>query len=167
MTNLLCLPVATVICILTSCASTPKTTEGIYRGERAVVINGEACAPDNAPAAVKRAIAAVNRINELPYQYGGGHGRDCYGLDCSGTASHVLRNAGLLDGSMPSDGFKKYGRSGPGRYITVFARDGHVFLTICGLRLDTTSNGNGHVGPRWHEKPRNIKGFTLRHPPGL
>ena len=91
----------------------------------------------------------------------------CYGLDCSGSTSHVLRAAGLMNGSMPSKGFQKYGKSGPGKYITVFARDGHVFMTICGLRFDTTSSGSGHVGPRWMTKPRNTQGFRLRHPTGV
>jgi hypothetical protein len=68
---------------------------------------------------------------------------------------------------MPSKGFRNYGKPGAGKYITIFARDGHVFMTICGLRFDTTSNGSGHVGPRWMTMPRNLKGFKLRHPPGL
>ena len=152
--------------LLTGCSSTPKNTEGAYRGQRAVIINGEAVAPSSAPAAVKRAIAAANRINHLPYQFGGGHGRACWGLDCSGTVSHVLRNAGLLEGSMPSKGFLNYGKAGPGKYITIFARDGHVFMTICGLRLDTTSHGRSEVGPRWVPKPRTTKGFRMRHPAG-
>ncbi len=158
---------ATLVCFLASCSSTPKNTESVYSGRRAVIVNGEASAPSNAPSAVKRAIAAANNINHLPYQFGGGHGRPCYGLDCSGSTSHVLRAAGLIDGSMPSKGFLKYGKSGPGKYITIFARDGHVFMTICGLRFDTTSGGSGHVGPRWMTKPRSTKGFKLRHPPGL
>lgn len=160
------LAVATA-CLLASCSSTPKTTESVYRGKRAVIINGEAYAPANAPAAVKRCVAAANRINDLPYQFGGGHGRASFGLDCSGTVSHVLRNAGLINGSMPSKGFTNYGKSGPGKYITIYARDGHVFMTICGLRLDTTSHGDGEAGPRWMAKPRSTKGFKMRHPPGL
>src|SRR5687768_6066026 len=158
---------ATLLCLLPSCSSTPKNTESVYRGPRAVIMNGEAYAPRGVPRAVERVVEAANEINHLPYQFGGGHGRRCYGLDCSGTASHVLRNAGLLKDCMPSKGFKNYGKAGPGKYITVFARDGHVFMTICGLRFDTTSNGSGHVGPRWMTKPRSTKGFKLRHPPGL
>src|SRR6188508_365588 len=91
---------------LASCSSTPKNTENVYRGERAVIINEQAVAPSGVPASVKRAIAAANRINGLPYQFGGGHGRACYGLDCSGTVSHVLRNAGLINDCMPSKAFR-------------------------------------------------------------
>jgi hypothetical protein len=103
----------------------------------------------------------------MPYIFGGGHGGPSRGLDCSGTVSYVLRTCGLIQGSITSSGFKKYGNSGPGKYITIYARDGHVFMTICGLRLDTTSQGSGHIGPRWNEKPRTTKTFVMRHPPGL
>lgn len=161
------LVIMAALCPLVSCSSTPQNSESVYRGPRAVIINGEATAPSSVPASVKRAIAAANEINHLPYQFGGGHGRACFGYDCSGTASYVLRNAGLLDGSTTSKAFGKYGKAGPGRYITVYARDGHVFMTICGIRFDTTSGGSGHVGPRWMSNPRNIKGFKMRHPPGL
>jgi len=155
-------------CLLCSCGSTPKTTATGYRGPQAVIVNNDVVAPDNVPSAVKRAIRAGNEINHLPYQFGGGHGsRPSYGLDCSGTASYVLRSAGLMNGSMPSKGFLKYGKPGPGKYITIYVRDGHVFMTICGVRLDTTSHGSGEVGPRWMTKPRNTRGFKMRHPPGL
>jgi hypothetical protein len=152
---------------LVSCKSAPKSTGSGYKGPQAALVNGDVVPPSNVPSAVKRAIQAANEINHLPYQFGGGHGRPCYGLDCSGSTSHVLRHAGLLKGSMPSKGFLKYGKSGPGKYITIYVRDGHVFMTICGVRFDTTSGGSGHVGPRWMMKPRSTKGFKLRHPPGL
>lgn len=171
MSRFLRIAAALLLVSLASCASSKpkgKTTEGTYRGARAILINGDAAAPSNVPAAVKRAIAAANAINHLPYQFGGGHGNKvCYGLDCSGTVSHVLRNSGLMTGSMTSKGFREFGKPGPGKYISVYARDGHAFMTICGLRLDTTSNGSGHVGPRWHTKPRSTKGFRVRHPSGL
>jgi hypothetical protein len=157
---------AAALCLLVSCSSTPKNTAAGYRGPRAAMVNDDVVPPSNAPPAVKRAIYAANQINHLPYQFGGGHGRPCYGLDCSGSVSHVLRNAGLMESSMPSNGFLKYGKSGPGKYISVYARDGHVFMTICGVRFDTTSGGSGHVGPRWMTKPRNTKGFKVRHPDG-
>jgi hypothetical protein len=167
MTHLLRLLALAGLCFLVSCSSTPKTSDKGYRGRPAVLVNNDVVPPDNVPNTVKRAIHAANRINHLPYQFGGGHGRGGYGLDCSGTVSHVLRNAGIIQGSMTSRGFMKYGKSGPGKYITIYARDGHVFMTICGIRLDTTSGGSGHVGPRWMTKPRSLKGFKVRHPPGL
>jgi len=157
-----------VVCLslLVSCASSKKTTEDYYDGPRAVFVNGQAVAPRRAPKAVHRAVAAANAIQSAPYQYGGGHGSPSSGLDCSGSVSYVLRHAGLIGSAMPSSAYRKYGRSGQGKWITVFARSGHVFMTICGLRLDTSSQGTG-IGPRWSTKPRNTKGFTVRHPAGL
>lgn len=157
---------AAALSLLVSCASSNKTTEDYYDGPRAIFANGAVVAPRRAPAAVHRAVAAANAIQGASYQYGGGHGRSSSGLDCSGSVSYVLRQAGLLETSMPSSAFRKYGRSRQGKWITVFARPGHVFMTICGIRLDTSSRGTG-IGPRWTTKPRNTKGFQARHPAGL
>ena len=43
-------------------------------GNRAILRNGVAYAPANAPANVKSAIWAVNTIRSKPYRWGGGHG---------------------------------------------------------------------------------------------
>lgn len=121
----------------------------------------------DAPEPVKRAIAAGNHIVGRPYIYGGGHRSfDCRGYDCSGTASFVLHGAGLLATPMPSDCFRNYGSSGPGNWITIYARRGHVFMTVAGLRIDTGYNGQGE-GPKWSTMSRPAKGCVLRHPPGL
>jgi hypothetical protein len=132
------------------------TTEGDY-----------AVAPEGAPEQVQAAIAAGNQIVGAPYRRGGGHGRSdggCY--DCSGAVSYVLRNAGLLRDSMPSKGFRRYGHSGAGEWISVWAEDGHVFLTVAGLRFDTGWHGNTE-GPRWTTKSRPARGYVMRHPAGL
>jgi hypothetical protein len=132
------------------------------------VVNGLAEVDDDAPDEVKAAIAAGNRIAGLPYRYGGGRceGIDEGGYDCSGAASYVLREAGLLGDWMTSSGFQKYGRSGRGDWITVYARSGHVFLEVAGLRFDTGWHGQGE-GPRWTTKSRTSKSTVLRHPSGL
>ena len=163
---LLRLLLAAALSLLVSCASPKRSSDEYYDGPRAVFINGEVVAPRRAPAAVHRAVAAANAIQAAPSQFGGGHGRPSGGLDCSGSVSYVLRKAGLLETSMPSSAYRKYGRSGEGKWITVFARPGHVFMTICGIRLDTSSRGTG-IGPRWTIKPRATKGFHARHPAGL
>lgn len=135
-------------------------------GRTATLSGGIAQAPAGAPAAVRRAIAAGNRLQGMPYRYGGGHGSNASGYDCSGTASYVLREAGLLRGSMPSSQFMQYGKKGYGNWITVYARKGHVFLTVAGLRLDT--GGSGNQGPRWKPERRKVpSGTVVRHPPGL
>ena len=166
--------VLSVACGISSCSGNKHTHkksryEVAYKTNtrQAVLVNGRAVAPRNAPPAVKRAIAAANRIQGLPYKWGGGHARlNDTGYDCSGAASYVLRNAGLLEDQMPSRGFLKYGKRGEGKWITVCARNGHVYLVIAGLRFDTQGQTR-QDGPRWRTKLRNRKGHAVRHPPGL
>jgi hypothetical protein len=67
---------------------------------------------------------------------------------------------------MPSRGFRRYGQSGDGQWISVWARKGHVFLVVAGLRFDTGWNGDGD-GPRWTAKSRPARGYVIRHPSGL
>jgi hypothetical protein len=103
----------------------------------------------------------------MPYKWGGGHAHHHdTGYDCSGMASYVLREAGLLNGSLTSKGFLDYGKRGEGKWITIYVRDGHVFLTVAGLRLDTGGSSN-RSGPRWRPETRQVKGNYVRHPRGL
>jgi hypothetical protein len=67
---------------------------------------------------------------------------------------------------MPSSGYFVYGKKGYGKWITVYTRKGHVFMTIAGLRLDT-GWGADRSGPRWHTRTRPASGTVVRHPPGL
>lgn len=156
---------------LVSCSSQVKARKQVsYRfehGRTAMLKNGVAYAPRNAPPAVKRAIAAGNRLQGKPYKWGGGHARhNDSGYDCSGTVSYVLREAGLMKGSMPSSGYFNYGKKGEGRWITIYIRKGHVFVTIAGLRLDTGGSG-ARSGPRWKPQTREGRGHVMRHPAGL
>jgi peptidoglycan hydrolase-like protein with peptidoglycan-binding domain len=117
------------------------------------------------PAAVARAIAAANRIATKPYRYGGGHASfEDSAYDCSGSVSYVLHAAGVLDAPMASGAFMSYGRPGPGKYITIYAKPSHMFMTINGRRFDTGYGGNGN---RWASGSRPTAGYTVRHPPGL
>ena len=135
-------------------------------GKTATLHGQHAVAPAGAPHAVKAAIAAANRIAGLPYSYGSGHTRElCSAYDCSGAASWVLCQAGLLDEPTTSSSFRSYGSHGKGRWITVCARDGHVFLTIAGLRFDT--GWSGGQGPHWTTRGRPMNGAVMRHPHGL
>jgi hypothetical protein len=138
-------------------------------GNRALLRNGVAYAPSNAPERVKSAIWAVNTIRTKPYHWGGGHGSfSDSGYDCSGTVSFALHHAGALNQPLPSSDLTRFGERGRGRWITVYARHGHTFATIAGLRLDTTDFRYGSdVGPRWHNDGRDTWGFEARHPAGL
>ena len=132
-------------------------------GKTAVLHNGKAIPPRNAPSQVKRAIAAAN-----PYRLGRGHRRhhDTH-YDCSGSTSFVLKEAGLLTSTRHSRLFLNYGQKGAGDWISIYAKNGHVFMVICGLRFDTTGSGRRGEGPRWRVDGRNTRHFLVRHPTGL
>ncbi|MGI8596831.1 MAG: hypothetical protein ACR2LY_06045 [Thermoleophilaceae bacterium] len=142
---------------------------------KARIVGGQAVAPANAPAAVKTAIAAANKIAHLPYRYGGGHGKvEDTAYDCSGAISYALIKAGLLPAPLASGPFMQWGEPGAGRWITVYAHGGHAFVVIAGLRFDTGFRGRESAlsgttpgkGPRWgYARP--TAGFVARHPAGL
>jgi cell wall-associated NlpC family hydrolase len=144
-----------------------NTTAFLATGARARVLgDGSAMAPDNAPEVVKRVILAANEIAKFPYKWGGGHGawRDS-GYDCSGSVSFALAGAGLLNRPLTSGLFMNYGAPGRGRWITIYANPGHIFMVVAGLRFDTS--GQGRAGTRWQAEPRSTAGFAVRHIPGL
>jgi hypothetical protein len=128
---------------------------------------GQASAPEDAPAAIKAAIAAANSIAATPYVWGGGHGSwYSYGYDCSGAVSFALYGAGLLDTPLVSGALAGYGEPGPGKWITIYANATHTYMTIAGLRWDTSGNPDGVSGPRWHTEPPYPDGYEVRHPAG-
>jgi cell wall-associated NlpC family hydrolase len=132
----------------------------------AALVRGRAIAPVDAPAAVKRVIAAANRIRTKPYVWGGGHGRWWDGgYDCSGAVSYALHGGELIDSPLPSGPMASWGSAGAGRWITVYANAGHAYAVIAGLRWDTSGNTSG-TGPRWHADMASSAGFVARHPPG-
>jgi cell wall-associated NlpC family hydrolase len=149
-------------------STTPEVAAPTGPPGKAMLVNGRAIAPANAPAAVKKVIAAANKIRTKPYVYGGGHARwwDS-GYDCSGAVSFALRGAGLIDTPMPSGSLTGWGSAGKGSWITVYANGGHAYAVIAGLRWDTAGNTSG-TGPRWHKSLRAAAGgpFTARHPDG-
>ena len=138
-------------------------------GSRAVLRRGIAYAPSRAPQSVKQAIWAANSLTRKPYTWGGGHG-SFYdrGYDCSGTVSFALHGAGAIAAPLPSSDLMRYGERGRGRWLTIYARPGHTFAVIAGLRLDTTDFQNGgNTGPRWHADLRDTRGYVARHPAGM
>ena len=153
--------------ILAGCASAPPYSYRYVPGRTAELDGGLASAPPAAPVALHAAVAAGNSIAGLPYARGGGHrsGR-VSAYDCSGAASYVLREAGLLGDSMPSSGFRHYGEKGAGEWISIYARRNHVFLVLAGLRFDTGYTGSTK-GPRWTTRSRPTSGAVVRHPRGL
>lgn len=136
-------------------------------GESVILRNGYAVAPRHAPPVVHRIVAAGNRIKGLPYKFGGGHRRvDDNGYDCSGAVSYVLIKSGLLQFPLTSKKLRSYGRRGKGDWVTLYARNGHTFLTVGGLRFDTGYHGEGR-GPTWTTWNRPTRGHVMRHPQAL
>lgn len=151
-------------------ASAFPATGPTVPGRVAKLENGVAYAPAEAPRSVQRAIWAANQLRSKPYRYGGGHASFTdSGYDCSGTVSYALGAAGVVKSPLSSSGFRLFGAKGQGRWITVYARNGHTFAVIAGLRLDTTpyNNWRGRWAPRWQSNYRHPAGFVARHPNGL
>ncbi len=93
-------------------------------------------------------IWAGNELIGLPYIYGGGHGSFISpGYDCSGTVSFALHGGDLLSIPEDSSEFEAWGSHGAGRWVAIFANPGHAYMTVAGLRLDT-SPAEDPVQPR-------------------
>ncbi|CAN5542952.1 hypothetical protein BH10ACT11_BH10ACT11_00810 [soil metagenome] len=180
----LCLCLALALCALVGPSAAQAGSGGVgvgggsgggqtVKGKKAKLVNGKALAPKSAPASVKRAIAAGNAIRHKPYRLGGGHAKwKDSAYDCSGAASYVLGKYGArkLDAPMPSGSFNKYGRSGAGKWITVYSNGGHMYVKVAGLRFDTSNTGSRKDGPRWTTDVKGGKAngpFHVRHPVGL
>jgi peptidoglycan hydrolase CwlO-like protein len=135
-------------------------------GGIAVDTGGMVQPPPGAPAAVREVIAAGNAIATLPYIWGGGHASfQADGYDCSGSVSYALAAAGLVSAPMVSGDFESWGEPGPGRWITVYASDGHVWMEVAGWRFDTVALAED--GTRWAQGGGEFAGFVVRHPAGL
>ena len=149
-------------------STTPEAEDPTAPPGKAMLVNGRAIPPAGAPPAVKKVIAAANKIRSKPYVWGGGHGRWWdRGYDCSGAVSFALHGGGFLSSPLPSGPMESWGSAGHGRWITVYANGGHAYAVIAGLRWDTAGNTSG-TGPRWHKSLRAAASgpFTARHPAG-
>jgi hypothetical protein len=161
-------------------------TTGTVSGATAQISsNGMALAPAAAPAAVQALITAGNEIIGKPYPQPDVH----YGpldvlwpaYDCSGATSYVLYRAGLLgDSALVSGQFESSGASGPGKWITIYANKGHVFIEVAGIVLNTAwyssvQPSTPDSGPRWQPASTvqaqingdTHGGFVVRHPVGF
>ncbi|MGH2906587.1 MAG: hypothetical protein ACRDKI_07435 [Solirubrobacterales bacterium] len=129
--------------------------------------DGSAIPPIGAPDAINGVVAAGNAIKNYPYIWGGGHASfQARGYDCSGSVSYALAGGGLLDAPLTSGELANWGEPGPGKYITIYANGGHVFMFVGGLRFDTSFR-DGPRGSRWQDSKRSLAGFEIRHPAGL
>lgn len=147
-----------------------------------ILPSGLAAAGEEAPAAVKRMVAAGNRLFHAAYLYGGAHGTPLRELqpayDCSSAVSYLLYWGGVLGGEYAEDSteLESYGDPGPGRYVTIYANAAHAFIYVGGLRFDTveapqwdSGPNSGKPGPKWRVSSSvpDWSTWTVRHPPGL
>jgi cell wall-associated NlpC family hydrolase len=145
---------------------------GTNLDQAAIDSRGLAIIPDTAPRKLVALMHAANDVAHKPYVYGGGHGRVAGEIwtdsayDCSGSVSYALASAGYLDGPETSGTLMRFGKPGPGKWVTIFANEGHTFMVVAGLRFDTS--GRQNTGTRWQPADaRSYAGFTVRHPVGL
>jgi hypothetical protein len=153
---------------------TPGTQTKILR-------SGLAAAGEEAPAAVKRMVAAGNRLFGATYLYGGAHGTPLSRLqpayDCSSAVSYVLHAGGVF-GQYAEDSTElaSYGEPGPGRFVSIYANAAHAFMYVAGLRFDTveapeydSGPNSGKPGPKWRVSASvpNWSTWTVRHPRSL
>ncbi len=136
-------------------------------GGNSVGGNGTIPIPPNVPEAIQRVIAGANAIADFPYVFGGGHGSfvdNAY--DCSGSVSYALAAGGLLSAPETSGELESWGAPGPGRYITIEAAAGHVYMYVDGVMYNTAGR-SGVYASRWQVKPVDNSGYVTRHWPGL
>lgn len=155
---------------MTSATGPTPRPELLVPGTAARFVDGLAAAPISVPAVVQDLIWAGNELIGLPYIYGGGHGSFISpGYDCSGTVSFGLHGGNLLAAPADSSEFETWGSHGAGRWVAVFSNPGHAYMTVAGLRLDTSpaEDPADLQGPRWRPLRQTNAGFVVRHPLGL
>jgi hypothetical protein len=139
------------------------TSNSHARPGKARLVHGKAIAPSNAPARVVGVIEAANRIAKgKGYCYGGGHAKfksRCY--DCSGSVSYALHGGNFVRRPMASGDLMHWGRGHRGRWITVYSNPGHAYMTVAGLRFDTSMTRGS--GPGWSKQMRSSSGYRKRH----
>jgi len=154
--------------VTSTAGTTPTTSTTNASGTKATLVNGLAVAPADAPAVVKRVIAAANQIATTPYEYGGGHGSwTSSGYDCSGSVGYALHGGGLLSQTEDSGQMETYGLPGHGQWISLWTNAGHVYAQIAGLWFDTAAQSSSNDDDRWSTtRISPASGFIERHPRG-
>ncbi len=88
------------------------------------------------------------------------------GYDCSGSVSYALAAGGLLNAPLVSGELASWGAPGPGKWITIYANDGHTFMDVDGMWFDTAGR-SGPYASRWLVSTPPLAGYAVRHPPGF
>jgi hypothetical protein len=152
----------------------PGTTTTVQRTPAAVLPStpGRATGHPAIDKTVDELKQQMNTIDDarVPYSWGGGHQKKLAAnspvtpLDCSGAVSRALG----IDPRVASQ-FKAWGASGPGKRVTIYAKDSHVLMEVDG-HFWGTSRTNPGGGAGWIKRSAlssaYLKGFVARHPPG-
>jgi hypothetical protein len=129
-------------------------------------------------AAVDKAYAKAKWISgkKWSYKWGGGHGSFAGPYDCSGAVSAVLHAAGWLKSPETTVGLANWGHAGPGRFLTVWVKNGgpgggHTFIEFHMPGKGVQHWGTGNWGKSWDGAGFNPQlhphaGFSPRHWPG-
>jgi cell wall-associated NlpC family hydrolase len=119
------------------------------------------------PLPISEVIAGGNAIADFPYVYGGGHASFVdRAYDCSGSVSYALAAARLIAAPETSGQLEHWGKPGPGRWLTIFANAGHTFMIVDGVWFDTAGRAGPH-STRWLRPTPSLRGYVVRHYPGL
>ena len=114
--------------------------------------------------------AAGDRITGTPYVYGGAHGVSraftSPAYDCSSSSAYVLYYGGFVDrtSNYTSLNFVPfvhltqgvYLLPGPGKYITIYANPGHMWMYVNGRWWD-----DGAAAKWWTSQPQDSSGFIV------
>jgi Transglycosylase SLT domain len=169
-------------------AALTATTVQFITGVRATLSPSDghqALIPVGVPPVVQAMLVAGDELQGLPYGPGGHPDpRGALEEDCSSTVNYVLYRAGvraigeIVNENPLAQDYVHWGLPGPGRWVTIYSTmspTNHTFMTIAGLRLDTSHNGTD-TGPNWSEDgPRwrvldhipTWAHWSVRHPPDL
>jgi hypothetical protein len=171
-----------------SLAAQTETPVRFVAGAQARLMPGDghvALLPVLAPPVVQAMLVAGNELQSLAYGPGGHPDpRGSPEQDCSSTINWVLYRSGvrplgeILRANPLAQDYVHWGARGPGRWVTIYSTDSptpHTFMTIAGLRLDTSHNGTDvgpnrdEDGPRWRlfDRIPEWAHWSVRHPPGL
>jgi hypothetical protein len=168
-----------------SATPTPVRLVDGYRAELAPGDGHLALIPAGVPSVIQAMVIAGNELQDLAYGPGGhpdprGVGEE----DCSSTVNYVLYRSGvrpiaeIVSRNPLAQDYVSWGAPGPGRWVTIYSTiepTPHTFMTIAGLRLDTSHNGTDvgpnrdQDGPRWRilDHIPTWAHWSVRHPPGL
>jgi hypothetical protein len=131
---------------------------------------GRAVIPRGAPRRVRRLVWHLNSIVGKRGRRGGAQVKLAHRGDRGAAVlSYGLIKSGLLRSPMTCGRFAHWGEAGAGRWVTIYANNGHVYIEVAGLRLDTSSVGDHshRKGLRWRPVIGKRDGFKVRHPAGL